>query len=87
MVTVTTETTVLAALIVHIQLLIAVVVIVIAAAGIIADFRHRVSAAFPACLVSFSILEGSAHALISFHCAVGMVATCQPMPSSAVALS
>jgi hypothetical protein len=25
--------------------------------------------------------------LISFHCVFGMVATCQPMPSSAVALS
>lgn len=28
-----------------------------------------------------------AHALISFHCAAGMVATCHPMPSNAVARS
>jgi hypothetical protein len=28
-----------------------------------------------------------AHALISFHCAAGMVATCHPMPSNADARS
>ena len=67
MVTVTTETTVLAALVVHIQLLIAVVVIVITTAGIIVNFGNGVSMSFPACLVSFSILESSAHALISSH--------------------
>lgn len=87
MVTVASETAVLATLIVYIQLLVAVVVIVIAAAGVVADLRYRISASFPACLISFSVFPRSAHALISFHCVFGMVATCQPMPSSAVALS
>lgn len=87
MVAVSVIATVLAALVVYIQLLVTVVVIVIAAAGVIADLRHRISAAFPACFISFSVFPRSAHALISFHCFEGMVATCQPMPSNAVALS
>lgn len=87
MITVPIEAAVLTALIVYIQFLVAVVVIVITAAGVIVNLRHGVSVSFSACLISFSILESSAHALISFHCVFGMVATCQPMPSSAVALS
>ena len=81
------EAAVLTTLVVYIQFLVTVVVIVIAAAGVIVDVRYRISAAFPACLISFSVFPRSAHALISFHCVFGMVATCQPMPSSAVALS
>lgn len=86
MTAVSIEAAVLTALVVYIQFLVTVVVIVIAA-GVIADLRHRISAAFSACLISFSVFPSSAHALISFHCVFGMVATCQPMPSSAVALS
>ena len=81
------EAAVLTTLVVYIQFLVTVVVIVIAAAGVIVDVRYRISAAFPACLISFSVFPRSAHALISFHCVFGMGATCQPMPSSAVALS
>lgn len=87
MVTITAVAAVLAALVVHIQFLIAVIVIFIAAAGVITDLRHRVSVAFSACFISFSVFIRSAHAFSSFHCVFGMVATCQPMPSSAVALS
>jgi hypothetical protein len=58
---------VLAALVVYIQFLVTVIVIIIAAAGVIADLRHRISAAFPACFISFSVFPRSAHALISFH--------------------
>lgn len=87
MTAVSIETAVLTALVVYIQFLVAVVVIVIAAAGVIADLRHRIPEAFPTCLISFSVFPRSAHALISFHCVFGMVATCQPMPSNAVALS
>lgn len=81
------EAAVFAALVIYIQFLVTVVVIVIAAAGVIANLRYRIPAAFPTCLISFSVFPRSAHALISFHCVFGMVATCQPMPSSAVALS
>lgn len=87
MTAVSIEAAVLTALVVYIQFLVTVVVIVIAAAGVITDLRHRISAAFPACFISFYVFPSSAHALISFHCVFGMVATCQPMPSSAVALS
>ena len=84
MVTVTTKATVLAILVVHIQLLIAVVVIVIAASNVVHNSGVFVSLMR---LIAPAVFPRSAHALISFHCAVGMVATCQPMPSSAVALS
>jgi len=58
---------VLAALVIDIQFLVAVVIIFIAATCVIADLRHRVSVAFSACFISFSVFPGSAHALISFH--------------------
>lgn len=87
MTAISVEAAILTVLVVHIQFLVAVVIVFITAAGVIADVRYRISAAFPACLISFSVFPCSAHALISFHCVFGMVATCQPMPSSAVALS
>ena len=84
MITVPIIATVLAALVVYIQFLITVVVIVIAAAIIKLIGRMLY---FLAGLVAPAVFPSSAHALISFHCVFGMVATCQPMPSSAVALS
>ena len=87
MTAVSVEAAILTALVVYIQFLVAVVIVFITAAGVIANFRHRIPAAFPACLISFSVFPRSAHALISFHCVFGMVATCQPMLSNAVALS
>ena len=67
MITVPAIAAVFTALVVYIQFLVTVVVIVIAAAGVIADLRHRISAVFPACFISFSVFPSSAHALISFH--------------------
>ncbi len=78
------ETAVLTALVVYIQLLVTVVVIVIAAAVIKLIGRMLYSLIR---LVAPAVFPSSAHALISFHCVFGIVATCQPMPSSAVALS
>ena len=59
---------VLAALVVHIQLLIAVVVIFIATAGMVIEIGGHVGMTLSACFVSFSVLECPAHALISFRC-------------------
>jgi hypothetical protein len=84
MIAVPVISTVLAALVIYIQLLIAVVVIVIAASNIVHNSGVLVSLMG---LVAPAVFPRSAHALISFHCVFGMVATCQPMPSSAVALS
>ena len=67
MTAVSIETAVLTALVVYIQFLVTVVVIVIAAAGVITDLRYRIAAAFPVCLISFSVFPSPAHALISFH--------------------
>ena len=84
MTAVSIEAAVLTALIVYIQFLVAVVVIVIAASVIklISRMLH-----FLVGLIAPAVFPCSAHALISFHWFAGMVATCQPMPSSAVALS
>lgn len=84
MTAVSIETAVLTALVVYIQFLVAVVVIVIAATVIKLIGRMLYSLIR---LVAPAVFPRSAHALISFHCVFGMVATCQPMPSSAVALS
>lgn len=75
---------VLTALVVYIQLLVAVVVIVITASNIVHNSCVLVTLMG---LIAPAVFPSSAHALISFHCVFGMVATCQPMPSSAVALS
>ncbi len=84
MIAVPVETAVFAALVIYIQFLVTVVVIVITAAVIklIGRMLH-----FLVGLVAPAVFPSSAHALISFHCVFGMVATCQPMPSNAVALS
>ena len=84
MVTVTAEAAVLTALIVHIQLLVAVIVIFIAAAvvNLIGRMFH-----FLMGFVAPAVFPSSAHAFSSFHCAAGIVATCQPIPSKAVARS
>ena len=84
MIAVSVEAAVLTALVVYIQFLVTVVVIVIAASVIklISRMLH-----FLVGLIAPAVFPSSAHALISFHCVFGMVATCQPMPSSAVALS
>ena len=84
MITVPAIAAVSAALVVYIQLLITVVIIIIATTVIklIGRMLH-----FLVGLVAPAVFPSSAHALISFHCVFGMVATCQPMPSSAVALS
>jgi len=84
MIAVPIKAAVLTALVIYIQFLVTVVVIVIAAAVIklIGRMLH-----FLAGLVAPAVFPCSAHALISFHCVFGMVATCHPMPSSAVALS
>ena len=84
MIAVSVESAVLTALVVYIQFLVAVVVIVITAAVIKLIGRMLY---FLAGLVAPAVFPRSAHALISFHCVFGIVATCQPMPSSAVALS
>jgi len=84
MIAVPVEAAVLTALVVYIQLLIAVVIIVITTAVIKLIGRMLYFLAGP---VAPAVFPSSAHALISFHCVFGMVATCQPMPSSAVALS
>lgn len=84
MTAVSIEAAVFAALVVYIQFFITVIVIVIAAAVIKLIGRMFY---FLAGLVAPAVFPSSAHALISFHCVFGMVATCQPMPSSAVALS
>ena len=84
MITVPEIAAVLTALVVYIQLLVTVVIVFITAAVIklIGRMLH-----FLVGLVAPAVFPSSAHALISFHCVFGMVATCQPMPSSAVALS
>ena len=84
MIAVSVEAAVLTALVIYIQFLITVVVIVITTAVIklIGRMLHSLVG-----LVAPAVFPSSAHALISFHCVFGMVATCQPMPSSAVALS
>ena len=84
MTAVSIETAVLTALVVYIQFLVAVVVIIIAASVIKLIGRMLYSLIR---LVAPAVFPRSAHALISFHCVFGIVATCQPMPSSAVALS
>lgn len=84
MITVPIIAAVFAALVIYIQLLVTVVVIVIAASNIIHNSGMLVSLMG---LIAPVVFPSSAHALISFHCVFGMVATCQPMPSSAVALS
>lgn len=84
MITVPEIAAVLTALVVYIQLLVTVVIVFITAAVIklIGRMLH-----FLVGLVAPAVFPSSAHALISFHCVFGIVATCQPMPSSAVALS
>lgn len=84
MIAVPVEAAVFAALVIYIQFLVTVVIIVITAAVIklIGRMLH-----FLVRLVAPAVFPRSAHALISFHCVFGMVATCQPIPSSAVALS
>ena len=84
MTAVSIETAVLTALVVYIQLLITVVIIIIATTVIKLIGRMLYSLMG---LVAPAVFPSSAHALISFHCVFGMVATCQLMPSSAVALS
>jgi len=84
MITVPAIAAILTALVVHIQFLVAVVIVFITAAVIKLIGRMLY---FLAGLVAPAVFPSSAHALISFHCVFGMVATCQPMPSSAVALS
>ncbi len=84
MITVPAIAAVSAALVVYIQLLITVVIIIIATTVIKLIGRMLYSLMG---LVAPTVFPRSAHALISFHCVFGMVATCQPMPSSAVALS
>lgn len=84
MTAVSVEAAILTALVVHIQFLVAVVIVFITAAVIKLICRMLY---FLMGLVAPAVFPSSAHALISFHCVFGMVATCQPMPSSAVALS
>ena len=76
MIAVPVISTVLAALVIYIQLLIAVVVILIAASNVVHNSGMLVSLMG---LIAPAVFPCSAHALISFHCVFGMFATCQPI--------